>query len=116
MGVRLPKNATEALQIDRETGTYYWEKAMNKEMKKAKVSYEEVEGCTPEEVRSGQVPELNGYTEATLKKRERIISKVKTKYWRTTHKYGVRLPHNATEALQINKEMGYILQLPHRRP
>ena len=36
---------------------------MNKEMKKAKVSYEEVEGCTPEEVRSGQVPELNGYQE-----------------------------------------------------
>ena len=64
-GVRLPKNAAEALEIDKETGTDYWEKAMNKEMKKAKVSYEEVEGCTPEEVRSGQVPELNGYTEIT---------------------------------------------------
>ena len=32
-------------------------------MKKAKVAYEAVEGCTPEDTRSGQVPELNGYQE-----------------------------------------------------
>ena len=32
-------------------------------MKKAEVSYETVEDCTPDKVRHGKVPELNGYTE-----------------------------------------------------
>ena len=40
----------------------------------------------------------------TLKKRDKIISKVKTKYWRSTHKYGVRLPNNITEAMYIDQE------------
>ena len=35
----------------------------NKEMSKAQVSYEEVVGCTPEEVRAGKVPSLTGYQE-----------------------------------------------------
>ena len=39
----------------------------------------------------------------TLKRRGRIIAKVKTKYWKKTHKfYGVRLPKSAAEALQID--------------
>ena len=62
-GVRLPKNVDEALTIIRETKTNFWEQALNKEMQKAKVAYEEVEGCTPEDVRSGQVPELTGFQE-----------------------------------------------------
>ena len=62
-GVRLPKSAHEALAIDRATGTDFWEKAMNKEMGKAKVSYEEVHGCTPSQVRAGEVPELMGFKE-----------------------------------------------------
>ena len=49
-GVRLPKTVEEALEIDRTTNTKFWENALNKEMKKAKVAYEEVEGCTPEQV------------------------------------------------------------------
>ena len=62
-GVRVPTSVEEALQIDRETGTDYWEKAINKEMKKAKVAYSEVNECTPEDVRSGNVPSLNGFQE-----------------------------------------------------
>lgn len=62
-GVRLPKSVEEALRIDKETGTDYWEKSLNKEMAKAKVSYTEVDGCTPEEVRLGKVPELTGFQE-----------------------------------------------------
>ena len=42
----------------------------------------------------------------TLKKRERIINKVKTKYWKTTHKYGVRLPKTVDEALDIDGRTG----------
>ncbi|KAL7516513.1 hypothetical protein ACHAWX_001521, partial [Stephanocyclus meneghinianus] len=35
-----------------------------------------------------------------------MISKVKAKYWRTTHKYGIRLPKTAKEALQLDKMNG----------
>ena len=41
-----------------------------------------------------------------LRKRDRIVSKIKSKYWRTTHKFGVWLPKTAAEALQIDKETG----------
>ena len=41
-----------------------------------------------------------------LRKRNRMISKVKAKYWRTTHKYGIRLPKTAKEALQLDKMNG----------
>ena len=50
------QNSAQALNIDRENGNDYWEKAINKEMKKAKVAYEEVDGCTLEEVRANEVP------------------------------------------------------------
>ncbi|KAL7525855.1 hypothetical protein ACHAWF_001533, partial [Thalassiosira exigua] len=62
-GIKIPKTPEEALHIDKETGTDFWEKAMIKEMAKAKVSYELVDGCTPEEVRSNKVPALRGYQE-----------------------------------------------------
>ena len=45
----------------------------------------------------------------TLKKRERIISKLKSKYWQTTHKYGIRIPKNVEEAYEIDKENGNTL-------
>jgi hypothetical protein len=40
----------------------------------------------------------------TLKKKDRIIAKIKTKYWTTTVKYGIRLPHSVKEALAIDAE------------
>ena len=41
-----------------------------------------------------------------VKKRNRIISKTKSKYWTTTHKFGIRLPHSVEEALKIDAENG----------
>ena len=41
-----------------------------------------------------------------LRRRNRIISKLKTRYWRTSHKFGIRLPHSIDEALAIDKENG----------
>ena len=38
-----------------------------------------------------------------LKKRNRILSKVKTKYWERTHKYGIQLPHSIEEARKIDQ-------------
>jgi hypothetical protein len=37
-----------------------------------------------------------------LRKRNWIISKVKSQYWRTTHKFGVRVPKTVEEALLID--------------
>ena len=39
----------------------------------------------------------------TIHKRNRIISKVKSPYWQTTHKFGIRFPKTTKEVLQIDK-------------
>jgi hypothetical protein len=41
-----------------------------------------------------------------IKKRDRILSKVKTKYWQRTHKFGIRIPKSVEEALAIDKQNG----------
>ena len=50
-GTRTPKMAAESLELDRHTGQRLWENSLKKEMGKAEISYEEVEGCMHEEVR-----------------------------------------------------------------
>ena len=42
----------------------------------------------------------------TLKKRDRILSKVKSKYWIRTHKFGIRIPKSVGEAQAIDAENG----------
>ena len=39
-------------------------------------------------------------------KHNRFISKLKGKYWRTTHKFGIRLPKYKKEALEIDRITG----------
>ena len=41
-----------------------------------------------------------------LKKRNRIISKVKSKYWLRTHKFGIRIPKSVEEAKPFDQENG----------
>ena len=64
-GVRLPKTAAEALELDRQTGHPLWENYLKRDMNKEEISYEEVEGCTTGEVRRGEVDELKGFQEIT---------------------------------------------------
>ena len=33
-----------------------------------------------------------------------MISKVKSKYWRSTHKFGIEIPKSLAEAYRIDKE------------
>ena len=40
------------------------------------------------------LPCFSWWVNFTLKKKDRIISKIKTKYWDTDRKYGIRLPHS----------------------
>jgi Reverse transcriptase (RNA-dependent DNA polymerase) len=42
----------------------------------------------------------------TLRRRNRFISKVKTQYWKRTHKYGIALPHSLKEAIKFDERTG----------
>ena len=42
----------------------------------------------------------------TIRKTKQIISKLKSKYWERTHKYGMRVPKRVDEAYEIDKENG----------
>lgn len=70
-------------------------------------------------------PALSWWVTGVLKGRQHIISKVKvrSKYWRTSHKLGIRLPHSVQEALRLDKENGNTLwedaikkEMVHVRP
>jgi Reverse transcriptase (RNA-dependent DNA polymerase) len=54
-------------------------------------------------------PAFNWWVKDVMRARTSIISKVKSRYWKTTHKYGVRLPHSVEEALQIDRNTGTTL-------
>ena len=49
-------------------------------------------------------PAFRWWVPFVIKSKKRIVSKVKAKYWRLTHKFGIQLPKNVTEAYQIDKE------------
>ena len=51
-------------------------------------------------------PAFAWWAQQVLRKRERIIRKVKSRYWDRTHKYGVLLPKSVAEALRIDNETG----------
>ena len=51
-------------------------------------------------------PAFSWWIPYTLKKRDAIISKIKSKYWQRTHKYGIRVPKTVKEALSIDAEQG----------
>ena len=53
-----------------------------------------------------QEPAFAWWVPYTLRKRNRIISKVKSKYWLRTHKYGIHVPKNVKEAREIDNENG----------
>jgi hypothetical protein len=50
-------------------------------------------------------PAFNWWVHTVLRKRNRIVAKVK-RYWRTTHKFGIRVPKTVEEALAIDEETG----------
>ena len=51
-------------------------------------------------------PAFKWWVSYTMRKRNRIISKVKSQYWKTIHKFGIGLPKTTDKALQIDKIMG----------
>ena len=53
-------------------------------------------------------PAFAWWVSGVLKKRDRMISKINTKYWQRTHKYGIRIPKTVQEALLLDKQNGKI--------
>jgi hypothetical protein len=47
-------------------------------------------------------PAFIWWAKKVLRRRNHIISNLKSQYWKTTHKFGIILPHSAQEALDIN--------------
>jgi hypothetical protein len=54
--------------------------------------------------RIDQEPAFHWWVAEVLRKRNRIIAKLKRRYWRITHKFGIRLPKTVEEAIQIDRE------------
>ena len=51
-------------------------------------------------------PAFKWWVSRTVRKQNRVISKIKGKYWRTTHKFGIRLTKNVKESLEIDSITG----------
>jgi len=51
-------------------------------------------------------PAFKWWVQDILKKKEWIITKIKTKYWQTTHKFGIKIPKSVEHKLLINQQMG----------
>ena len=49
-------------------------------------------------------PTFAWWVPTILKKKHRVISKLNSKYWESSHKYGIRLPHLVEEILKLDKE------------
>ena len=62
--------------------------------------------CAPEKDIQRTRIRLVGRVPHVLKKRKRMISKIKLKYWTRTHKFGIRIPKSVEKAKQLDKENG----------
>ena len=58
------------------------------------------------QARIAEEPAFAWWAPHTLKKRNRIIARVKSKYWLRTHKFGIRIPKSVKEAREIDAENG----------
>ncbi|KAI2493253.1 Reverse transcriptase (RNA-dependent DNA polymerase) [Fragilaria crotonensis] len=58
------------------------------------------------QTRIAEEPAFAWWVPYTLRKRNRIIAKVKSKYWIRTHKFGIKIPKNVAEARAFDAENG----------
>ena len=47
-------------------------------------------------------PAFRWWVKDVIRKRDNFIGKGKSRYWKTTHKFGIRLPHSVEEALRLD--------------
>ena len=51
----MPKTVEESLEIDVETGTVFWTEAIEPYMKNVIVSFLNINGATPDEIKNGEI-------------------------------------------------------------
>ena len=51
-------------------------------------------------------PAFNWWVKGTLRHRDRIIYKLKSKYWRTSNKFGILFTKTLKEAYEIDRQSG----------
>jgi hypothetical protein len=102
-GNKIPKKTTRGwkFNVEWKDGTSSW------------VPLKEIKASNPIELAEYAVangiaeePAMAWWVKDVLKKRNRIISKVKSRYWKVTHKFGYELPHSVVEALAIDGRTG----------
>ena len=54
-------------------------------------------------------PAFTWWASSVLKKHNRIIAKIKSKYWLRTHKFRIEIPKSVTQARQIDAKCGNML-------
>ena len=52
--MRVPKTVKEAYDIDSKSGTDFWTKAIAKEKTNINISFENIDGVAPDEMRKGK--------------------------------------------------------------
>ena len=99
-----PTTAGAEVEVEWNDGSTDW-----LPMKEVKASYpvELAEYAVANKI--ADMPTYRWWVPETLRIRNRIISKAKTKYWRTTHKFGIKLPKSVKEALAIDDATGTTL-------
>jgi hypothetical protein len=60
-------------------------------------------------IKLNQEPAFSWWSSFVLQKRDRIISKVKSKYWGRAHKYGIEIPKSMDNAKRIDAANGNTL-------
>ncbi len=102
-GNKVPKRITKgwSMQVEWKGGEQEW--VLLKDLK-ASNPIEVAEYTMANKIEDE--PAFAWWVKEVLRHRRRIILKVKSRYWRTTHKFGTRLPHSAEEALRMDKETG----------
>jgi hypothetical protein len=100
-GNRVPKKTTRGWKLlcSWKDGSSSW------------VALKDLKDANPIEVaeyavanRLQEEPAFKWWVHDVLRRRNRIINKVKSRYWKLTHKFGIRLPHSVQEALKIDEE------------
>ncbi len=56
--------------------------------------------------RIDEEPAFKWCVSLVMHKQNQMVNKVKKKYWRTTHKFGIRIPKSVAEALCFSAENG----------
>jgi hypothetical protein len=103
-GIRVPKQTTRGwyLLVNWKDGSSDWVK-----LKDIKDSYPVQIAEYAVANRIAEEPAFKWWVHNVfLRKRNRIVAKVKSRYLRTTHKFGIKVPKTVQEALAIDEETG----------